>query len=802
MKSLDRFLLALLFTISFSVHAQSPIIGGVLNDSVTHAPLSFATIEVYKNNIAQPINVIHSDESGKFSILLDTGSYIINYTHVGYAEKKLPINIINKESIDLQTIFLRPISTSLATVTISAKKPLIEQTDDKLIFNTTADPSTKTETALEILRKTPFVSVDGNDNILVNGQSSFRVLLNGRETGMFSQNASQALRSFPGASIIKIEVITNPSAKYDAEGVGGVINIVTQKKIIGYNGVASLNISSINVVSGTLTFNMKKDKVGIALNYNFNKIGLPGHESPPFLVYSKVDAINSQTYTSRISEGSTNQRLFQNFGNAEISYDIDSLKTLSIYGSIAGGYNNLLTSTSIKTFFPTTTSTSYFILQNNIENPNYNIGSDFIKKFKEIPEKEFSIKLYTEYSKNNSFLNSYQDNPDVDRYLINNNYANNTQTTIQTDYILPLKAKQKLETGLKLILRNATSDYESLTKTTPTDTYKLVPGNTNNFNYAQQVYSAYSSYNFLLKKWLFRIGLRVEHTEVDGNFKSTGTAVSQSYTNWIPNIQTVTQITEAYRIVLSYGQRIQRPFINNLNPFINNNDTLNISFGNPQLNPQLIHSLALQNNFSKGKVFVGLTLIGSYSNDKIIQISSFNKTTGITTTVSENLGRESQLSLNGNITITVNKAWNLLINTNLQYTSLQNISNSMLQNNGLSGSFGISNTLRVSTKFTVSTFFGNSKPPIGLQGHTSSQWFYNITSSYKFFNDKLAITIAAARFISKYVTVKTVQRDINFNSENLNSFQAINFRLGIVWNFGKLTEKVSKKKGINNDDML
>lgn len=802
MKSLNRLLIALLFAIPLSAIAQTPSITGLLSDSVTHTPLPFATIEIYKSNSTQPIKVTSTDTAGKFSMFLDTGSFVIRYTSIGYADKRMPVNIINSGSTDLQTIFLIPIPRSLETVTITAKKPMIEQTDDKIIFNTNADPSTKTETALDILRKVPFVSVDGNDNILVNGQSNFRVLLNGRETGMFSQNVSQALKSFPGAIITRIEVITNPSVKYDAEGVGGVINIVTQKKIIGYNGIASLTMGSTHIGNGTLAFNMKRGKVGIALNYNLNEIGLLGMKFPPLFVYSKVDAINSQTYTSRISEGSTNQTLFQNFGNAEISYDLDSLKTLSIYGSVSGGYNNLATSTGIQTIFPAATSTSLFTLQNNTENPNYNIGSDFIKKFKGIPEKEFSIRLFTEYSKNNSFLTSYQDNPGIDRYLINNNYANNTQTTLQTDYILPLKAKQKLETGLKLILRNATSDYESLMKTSPTDLYKPVPANTNNFNYAQQVYSAYSSYNFLLKKWQFRIGLRVEHTEVNGDFKSSGTAVTQSYTNLIPNIQTATQITEAFRIVLSYGQRIQRPFINNLNPFINNNDTLNISFGNPQLKPQLIHSLALQNNFSKGNVFAGLTLTGSYSNDKIIQISSFNKATGVTTTVSENLGRELQLSLNGNITISVSKAWNLVMNSNLQYTSLQNISNTMLKNNGISGSFGISNTIQVNKKFTISTFTGNSKPPIGIQGHTSSQWFYNVTSSYKFFKDKFVVTVAAARFLSKYVTVKTIQSDANFYSQNLSSFQARNFRLGIIWNFGKLTEKVSRKKGINNDDVL
>ncbi|WP_091148362.1 outer membrane beta-barrel protein [Mucilaginibacter pineti] len=170
--------------------------------------------------------------------------------------------------------------------------------------------------------------------------------------------------------------------------------------------------------------------------------------------------------------------------------------------------------------------------------------------------------------------------------------------------------------------------------------------------------------------------------------------------------------------------------------------------------------------------------------------------------LAKNRSREAQLSLNGNITISMSKAWNLVMNSNLQYTNLQNISNTMLQNNGLSGSFGISNTLQVNKKFTISTFFGNFKPPIGLQGYTSSQWFYNITPSYKFFKDKLVLTIAAARFFSNYVTVKTVQSDPNFHSENLNSFQARNLRLGIIWNFGKLTEKVSRKKGINNDDVL
>jgi outer membrane receptor protein involved in Fe transport len=802
MKSLNCLLLVLFFAEPFFALSQTTTVSGILKDSTTNNPLPFATISLFKNKATQPVKATFTDETGKFSIPTDTGSFTILCTFIGYADKRIPVTIRNNESKDLQTIFLASTTKSLGAVTVTARKPLIEQTDDKIIFNTDADPSTKTETALDILRKTPFVSVDGNDNISVNGQSNFKILLNGRETGMFSQNVSQALKSFPGASIVKIEVITNPSAKYDAEGVGGVINIVTQKQIIGYNGNASLTLSSIHNTFGNLTFNLKKDKLGVSVNYFYNAIGLLGNQAPPFFADSRTDAINSQTYNSRILNGITIQQLFQNFGNAEISYDLDKYKTISVYGSVTGGFNNLATTTSIHTIFPTTTTTSFLTLQNNTDSPNYNIGSDFIKKFKDIPEKEFSVKLFTEYSKNNRFLDSYQDNPEIDRYMVNNNFAHNTQTTLQTDYILPMKRKQKIETGLKLILRSATSDYKSLIKTRPTEQFTVLPGNTNNFNYQQQVYSAYGSYNFAVKKFPFRVGLRMEHTEVDGNFNGTETAVKQSYTNLIPNIQTSTQITKEYKIVVSYGQRIQRPFINNLNPFINNNDTLNISYGNPTLKPQLIHNFTLQNNFAKGKVFAGLTLVGTYSNNKIIQIINFNKETGVSTTTNENLGKESQLSLNGNITVNFSKAWNMSVNSNLSYTYIKNSSDAAQQNRGLSGFIGVSNNIKVNPKFAISTFVGNFKPPIGLQGYTSSQWFYNITPTYKLFKDKITVTVAAARFLSKYVTAKTIQKDVNFYTQNLNSFQARNFRLGIIWNFGKLKENVSKKKGINNDDVL
>jgi outer membrane receptor protein involved in Fe transport len=495
---------------------------------------------------------------------------------------------------------------------------------------------------------------------------------------------------------------------------------------------------------------------------------------------------------------------FNNFGNAEMSIDIDSMNTISIYGSVSGGRITLKSDQDITTILPVAGNSlhSSILTTSKSEFPTKNIGVDFVRKFKENKEKEFSIKLYGEFGNNNRFFESYQDNPGVDRYIINNNYANNTQYTIQSDYVLPFLKGRKLEIGAKLILRKANSDYESLLKTNPADDYKLDPVNTNNFDYAQQVYSGYGSYNFKIRKWSFRTGLRLEHTEVDGSFTGAGTKVSQSYTNLIPNLQVTRMLSKAYTIVLGYSQRIQRPFINSLNPFVDNTDTLNISYGNPALHPQLIHSVSFQNRINKGKIFAGLTLTGSYSNDKVISIARYNNTTGVTTTTRENLGKELLLSLNGNITARFNKAWTLSINSNIAYLSIQNSLKASQQNNGISGSINVNNSYKINPKLTLSTFLAYFRSQVTIQGYSTGQVFYNLSASYKIFKEKMTIGLVTSRIFEKYGIQKSYIKDQNFSSENVFKFPVRSIGLSLTWNFGKLKENVSKKKGVNNDDVL
>src|SRR4029078_5130614 len=221
-----------------------------------------------KFNNTTAVQTTLSKDNGSFQLdKPDTGSYILSFTHTGFEEKKITIAVSSQPGdMQIEPVQLSRLTGVLKEVVVTSQRPMIEQSDDKIVFNVGDDPTAKSETAIEILRRTPFVTVDGEDNIKVNGKSNFKVLLNGRETSMFARNIKDALRGFPGALISKIEVITQPSAKYDAEGVGGIINIITKKRVAGYNGtLSSFNRTSDKLSNYNVNGNAKFGKFGVSV---------------------------------------------------------------------------------------------------------------------------------------------------------------------------------------------------------------------------------------------------------------------------------------------------------------------------------------------------------------------------------------------------------------------------------------------------------------------------------------------------------------------------------------------------------
>ncbi len=796
------FLLAALLFSSFIVNAQQTFtVTGSVHDSIHQNALGYATVNIYKKGrLDTAIKVMYTTDKGRFSFnKLDSGSYTIIALHTGYAEKQTSFTLTNQD-LDIKEILLSAASAKLGEVTVTARKPLIEQSADKIVFNVEADPVSKTQNAIDILRKTPFVSVDGDDNIQVNGQSNFKVLLNGRETAMFAQNVKEALKGFPGNLVVKIEVITSPSAKYDAEGVGGVINIITKKKVSGYNGSVNGYSSTAGWNNLNANFSLKSGKFGITAYYgaggSANVKGRQTVETTPF---------TPTIFTHRRIDGERLQSNFWHYGNAELSYEIDTLHTLSAYGNVNGGFNKSLNNQSIITEFPSSDpSVSFYEVDSRYEYPSFSMGSDFIKKFSSNKEKEFSIRLNAELGTNNAFINSAQDNPAgfSDRYINNRSTAKNHQYTFQSDYILPFNENTKLESGVKAIIRRATSDFQSQVRYNLFEDFKLNPSNTDYFSYYQDIYSAYTTYHFKLKKTSLRFGARMEHTEINGDFTSSKTTVKQFYTSILPNVQSTFKLSNSTNLVLNYNMRLQRPYIWNLNPFVNNNDSLNISFGNPGLLPQTIHSLSAQTRISKGSSFAGITLTGSYSNDMIVQYASFDQSTGITKSTSGNYGEEWQLSLNTNVSIKFNEAWNMFLNGNLRYNHVTNKAMPSQQNSALGGNLNLNSSYKIGKRLTASGYGGFWRSPVTIQGTQSFQYWYGLGMGYRMFNEKLTVTLNAANFLQEYFDYIYTVNDPLFKTQYINTQPYRGIALSFTWNFGKLTENVSKKKGVNNDDLI
>lgn len=789
-------LLLVTFLMLFTcVGAQELAVKGRLVDSASAKPVAYATVN-FQEPEKKISKTIVSDQSGVFQTNLLPGRYKVIITHSSFRRKGMPLKVEGKP-IDLGSLQLVTLVKSLAEVTVTGARPLVEQKEDRLIYNVEEDPAAKSESASDILRKTPYVNVDGDGAIQVNGQANFRVLLDGRETALFSQNVKEALKAFPGATIARIEVITSPSAKYDAEGVGGIINIITKKKLAGYNGTVNASTNTIGNIAGGANINLKTGKLGISAMYNrMSNDDLPSRQM------AVTTPANPIAFASRQVGGGRETDLFFHQANLELSYDIDSTNTLVVYGNLGKHRNEAVNRYAINTFFANGTSdTDPYFLQTRGATPSHGFGSDFIRKFKGKPQKELTFRFQALYNTNRSFASSQQELGAADRFVLNNSKAFNSEYTAQADFIEPLNKTTRIETGLKTILRKAYSDFESQVKFKQSEPYLIDPANSDRFNYDQNVYSGYVSVNKVTKIVTARIGLRLEHTWVYGDFASTKTTVKQQYTNLIPNVLLTRQFSKTMNSNLTYSMRLGRPSISSLNPFVNNSDSLNISFGNPELGPQYIHSFAWQLRFFKGTKFISVQTGFNFSNNLIIQNPNFNSATGITSVTGANAGQLREFTLGFVSNLPVGTKWNFAVNATGRLARMRN-SLQTAWSTTTAGNMNANITYKATPVFTI-TSNGGYFVPLRMPNATfPDNYFYALNFAYKVLKQKMTITASMTNFFEKERRLRFVTENEYFVTENRNNILFRNFALSVNYSFGRLKENVSKKKGVNNDDQV
>jgi outer membrane receptor for ferrienterochelin and colicin len=779
-------------------------IRGVVKDSASGKAISYATAGLYRT-IQQEKAVMNlfTNDKGEFVFTqVDTGNYVVIVTHASYSEKiSAVITVTASIAITVEPMLVSEAPTQLAGVTVStstSRRPLLERQEDKIIFNAEADPTLDGQQATDVLRKTPFLSVDNDGNVLLNGQSNFKILLNGKESSMFSKDPKEVLKSFPASLIKKIEVLTQPSAKYDAEGFAGVINIITKKKILGYNGTANIFANTIGNRNFNSTFNAKYGQLGFS-----SYIGFGGNPYNPGHSETVTNSTNPIAYKQRLLYGnSVNNWSWGNI-NGELTYDIDSLNTLSSYINTYTGSNENIFEQESYLIRPAGDTTKGILNSNSFNRyPSFDWGTDYIRKFAGNSEKEFTFRVNGRHGNDKDDVNSQQYQEGFQRLAMNTNRSGNNEYTLQADLIIPWKNKKKFEIGAKYIMRRADAIYDALLSYSPDTKFFVDSSNSNHFNYYQNVASAYVTYGFYVKKYFFKLGVRSERSELGGDFESGEALVKQTFFNIVPTLYVSKNLKDNQTVTFNYSMRLQRPYIWDLNPFVNNADSLNIRFGNPNLRPQLIHNVEFGYSLFKGQNTANIKLGGFYSNNQITQYSLFDAASGITSTTRDNIGLNYGVSLNGYLSIKPVQ-W-LLISSNfgLRYDVVINKTDKSMRNQGLGGNANINTSIDFSKKSGMVANAGMWQGNINLQGRQGLQYWYGAGGFVKLLNNKLRLTLRLNNFLQNEMLIwKRVSKGPDFNTQQSIYSRGRSIGLGLSWTFGKLTDNVSKKKGVANDDV-
>jgi hypothetical protein len=812
---MKNFLLWLFFAFAFcpSSFAQNPagslVIKGVVMDSVKAVPLGYVTVGVRESGKKEALKSTYTQDNGSFEIVgLPVKSYEVVVNYVGFKARVIRVAAAGgKPVVNLGRIALSPTSSQLKEVEVTAQKLLVKQDIDKLTYDVEADPESKTVNALDMLRKVPLITVDAEDNIQLKGSGSYRVLVNGKTSSLFVRDPKEVLKSMPASTIKSIEVITTPPAKYEAEGVGGIINIITVKKNLGgYNGSVNAGLSHPANYYGGAYVTAKTGKFGFSGHYGQSYHVSPTNENNLFR-----DDFLRQNRLSQVGEN--NYRGQFNYLSGNLSFELDSLNLFTSNFSFHNSDNRSYLSQQVtNTNYEGVPNLAYSRLNNGQGGwSGYDIGLDYQRSFRKSKDQLFTLSYKFNNSGNesrNDFSINHVDRPSV--LSVTDNDGATGEHTVQADYVQPI-GKQNLEVGLKTISRLSTSDYSYATLNPDNGQYMIDPAQTNNFDYRQDILAGYTSFGLKKGDWGLRVGARLEETIVNANFESSGTIASQDYFNVIPSVALSRKLKEMKNLKVAYTQRIQRPGLWFLNPYVNRIDPRNIFYGNPNLLAAVSHAFELSYSTMVKKSMVNTSLSYNFANNSIQQFTTLGADSVARTTYG-NIGQNRRLGLSANSNMNITKNLNMNVNVHLDFVQLNGFLTSRVNgvsvpvevdNNGLMGNVFAYASYKFPKGFRVSGNIGLNTPQVMLQGRSSS-YAYNSFSVNKslFKKDKGSISLMVSSPFQKNRRWFSEINDINFyqTSESFNRMRRVS--LSFSYRFGKLQGDIARKKrGIRNDDV-
>jgi len=697
------------------------------------------------------------------------------------------------------TLMLPSNTRELAGVTITANKPMVEANGDKIIYNAGNDPSLAGLSAAEALARTPFVSVDGEGHVQLKGKGGFLIMLNGKQTSMFANNPGEVLKAFPANIISKIEINTQPSAKYEGEGINGIINIITQKKVAGYSAHTSLTYNSIGQVNPNMAFNLKYGKLGItSFGYFANSMNFQAHGEQVYTPLIRAPFAERRTLDTTTTNG------YMAGGNLEVAYDIDSLRTLSLYGRLAAGGKTLEQQSLIRSY-----STAHDLLQQSrltsedeSHTPSGEAGFDYQQQFRQ-PGRSLFVGVNVQTSGQKKILQSGQVYTTEEERLLRNQYrGSNTQTCIQADYALPIHPSFILEMGAKAIFRQVGAVYTSQIKDLDTDQYHPDLANDDELTYSQNVGGLYSMGTWKIKRSgiTVKTGGRLEKTNIQGHFIRKKTDVTQDYYSFLPSFSVTKNWESGRYLTLQYSRTLTRPGLSFLNPYTDNRDPLLISRGNEHLHPEFTNNGEVSfSNFSD-KFSYTLALSGALTQGSIQRYIRFDEATGVSTQTYSNIGRSQVAGVSGYLSANPAKQLSATLNFNCYYAAISSTADASEKHCGLYGSLSTAVTYLPSEKWMLFSNVNYTMPPVQLQGRSGDFLFYNIGAGYWLYKRKLRLTVAMLNFMNKYWRVNDRFESPLVRQQNTSFRDVRSLSIGLRFNFGKLNENTSRKRGVKIDD--
>jgi outer membrane receptor protein involved in Fe transport len=784
-------------------------ISGIVLDSVANKGVEFASIALFNVADNKAIDGTTADETGKFSITkVAPGSYKLLISFIGFKDRTISnIKIEKGKDVALGNIQLASSAQDLQEVTITGEKSLVEEKVDRLVYNAEKDITSKGGDAADLLRKVPMLSVDLDGNVSLRGSSNIKVLINNKPSTIIAANVADALKQIPADMIKSVEVITSPSAKYDAEGSGGIINIITKK-----NNLQGL---TLNIDSGV---GNRGTNLGLNGSYRKGKMGFTlGGFGRAF--YNKAESTLNQTTFSGGNSYLTNQSSTAKdrglFGQYSLGWDYDLGKNQALSAGLRYGTRNFIQkqNLTINQFENNTLdATSLRKVDRKDLSGTVDFNIDYIRTFK--PQQEWSIStLYSRTGLTNNFnTDMLNESGAVSGKLKNENKNYNSEFTLQTDYQTPIGKNQLVEFGAKGIFRTVNSDYKYLSAGESGE-FSLSPNNpSGTLNYNQNVAAGYVSYTLTTKnKYTFKAGTRYEYTGITADLGDAGKVSIPNYGNLVPSINVSKILSGSTTLKAAYNRRIQRPGIQQLNPNVNLANPQSISTGNPALSPELTDNFELALSTNVKKTYLNVSAFVRQTNNSITQVRmAVDTLQGAIVTTYENIGKQQAYGMNVFANVYLTSKWTVNGSLDILHSYLEGQTTSLegtsipVSNSGFNYGGRLMSQISLRQGWGLQAFGFYRGKEIQLQGTRTGFYMYSLGFKKDFANKKGSVGFAAENFLTKGVKFTSDLNSPQFVQTGQTQLYNRNFKITFNYSIGKMSFNAPKKKtkSVNNNDVM